>query len=739
MPAATYTGSLSARPFQTYPINVVHLNSYNLVSQQREQSEQDEQQKQFNKTATNKSVTDNKSKCITVDYQEWAEFIVQWALNWEHPFLAPIAYKDDEAKQLSDKENTNRTSCRTIIIDGTHGADFEAAIHVLQEASSHRGISMFTFCTYDYMKSSAQLKQQFMPYLTDNRAFGYMASDVHVHHYFRDTARTEWQSDVDARLAIYGDGAVNSVEHTNLNTLTHQAAHFGLDKLLVIYGPGAYWLQAEENAASATGMTAVTATADVTSAPFSASNIAATEKATATSNLACYLDLSRENQQLLHQQGMGSLGIDSSGDSVTTYKEALFLEWPVWERYRKEYVAAFHIYVDMNNPAAPISVPVPMLSAMLNEAARQPFRVKPFFAPGIWGGQYLKELCSLPSEWSNCAWSFEPIAPENTLLLGYGDYTIEVPFTLLLQAEALAILGKRNVELFGDYFPIRFNYLDTIDGDRLSLQVHPQQHYAASEFNETMTQQESYYVMEQKSGSTPTVTLGLKEGVTGKQLLTGVDAAHAAQVPLMLSDYVNEWSATKGDLFLIPPGAVHSSGRDNFVLEISSTTWWFTFKIYDYLRLDKDGLPRPINREHAACNIDDSIDTAMVRQELIAKPVVHRTQGANVEELLAERDDLLFQVRRLKLVDTWNDNTEDAFVMLNLVEGERVRLIPEAEVSKAVEWGYAEAYIVPASIGRYRLENVGGAPCTLIRAQVAPSWRTPLLPHGWHDGKEARK
>lgn len=66
--------------------------------------------------------------------------------------------------------------------------------------------------------------------------------------------------------------------------------------------------------------------------------------------------------------------------------------------------------------------------------------------------------------------------------------------------------------------------------------------------------------------------------------------------------------------------------------------------------------------------------------------------------------------------------------MYNLVEGDRVRLVPAADESGAVEWGYAESYIVPACIGEYRLENLSGSPCTLIAARVNPEWNLPLLP-----------
>ena len=52
--------------------------------------------------------------------------------------------------------------------------------------------------------------------------------------------------------------------------------------------------------------------------------------------------------------------------------------------------------------------------------------------------------------------------------------------------------------------------------------------------------------------------------------------------------------------------------------------------------------------------------------------------------------------------------------MYNLVEGERVRLVPATDEDAAVEWGYAESYIVPACLGEYRLENLSGSPCALI-------------------------
>lgn len=585
---------------------------------------------------------------------------------------------------ISTYEETarNEAANRTIFItlDGTHGADFRTLLDPLQHVCEKEGIPFSCDFTAQYVKPESELRSDMAPYLTDNRAFGYKANDVRPIQYFRSSTR----EDCKKRAHEFAPNA----------------------GIYVIYGPGATML------------------ADV------------------KPDLCFFADYSRENQQQRHAQHMGSFGFGDSADKVETYKNCLFLEWPVWEPYRRDWLAYYaddsdtkSYYMDLNRPEYPVWLSVGALKEVLQKTAQQPFRVKPFFAPGIWGGQYLKELCGLPEEWPNCAWSFEPIAPENALLLQVQGITFEVPFTLLMEASPCDILGQRNVELFGNYFPIRFDYLDTMQGGELSLQVHPRQDYVESQFNEHMTQQESYYIMRNTPGSK--VYLGLKEGVTGKQLLEAVDRAHTNEEPLILSSYVNEYASKKGDLYLIPPGTVHTCGRDNLVLEISSTTWWFTFKIYDYLRLDADKKPRPMNPEHARHNINDSMDTPAVESGLITRPQVIRSQGNNTEELLGQRDDLLFQVSRLTLQNTWTTNTGGEFVMYNLVDGERVRLVPTANEDAAVEWGYAEAYIVPASVGEYRLENRSGLPCTLIAAKVNPEWTLPLLPPNWNSGTEA--
>lgn len=548
-----------------------------------------------------------------------------------------------------------------IIVDGTHGADFQSFIRHAASAIEKQGWSLNVQSTAGYLKSGETLREEFDRNITENRAFGYV-TEGEIEAYFV----------LDARETL-----ANRLKEQNGRTA------------FIVFGPGAYWLAGER------------------------------------SSTVLFLDVSREYQQIQHKKQLLNFGMSWNRDSVEKYKISYFVEWPILETYRKRIFQNIDLYLDMNKPEEPVFLTISDLEAMIRSVAQSPLRVKPFFAPGIWGGQYLKDMADLPKEWVNCAWSFEPIAPENSILIGYGGDVIEVPFLIVMALEYKAIMGERPVSLFGDYFPVRFDYLDTMNGDKLSCQVHPKQDYVREHFNEFMTQQESYYIMEQKKDAK--VYLGLTEGTERENFQNAVLQAQETGVPMEFTEYVNEFDSNKGDLFLIPPGTVHASGIDNLVLEVSSTTWWFTFKLYDYLRKDLDGKPRPINADHGFRNIDYDKTTSWVKQNLIPEPQLLQSQGGNEEYLLGQRDDLLFYVRRIHLQTEWLDQTDGEFVMYNLVEGDSVRIVSIADESIFVDLNYAESYILPSIFGAYKIVNLTETPCKLIKAGVSPEWNVSLI------------
>lgn len=562
-------------------------------------------------------------------------------------------------------------------VDGTHGVDFARIRLEWERRCAEAGWQLLVIGTERFLRSGAEIREAFRANITDNRAFGYV-TDAGIDSYFRADALEQ------CRQLLAEAHGLGAREPAALPDESPAAGH-----AVLLLGTGAHWLSQ------------------------------------GLADVSLFCDLPREHQQVLHKRGLGNFALDDNEDALEKYKIAFFVEWPILEGYRKQQLSAFDWYVDMADPEQPVGVTVEELTLLVQDIARHPFRVKPFFAPGIWGGQYLKALAGLPEDMDNCAWSFEPIAPENSILIEAGGTVIELPFLVVMAEAHLAIMGERAVGLFGDYFPIRFDYLDTIGGSNLSCQVHPKQAYLREHFNGVLEQQESYYIMEQEGDAK--VYLGLTEECEEEAFIGAVEAAQATGEPIEFTRYVQEWDSRKGDLFLIPTGTVHCSGAGNLVLEISATTWWFTFKIYDYVRQDRDGKPRAINIDHAKPNIDYYKRPGWVQEQLIQQPRLVERQAGAEEYVLGQRDDLLFYVNRIELAARYEGDTDGEFVMLNLVEGERVRIESLDSPDMAVELGYAESYVLPAAFGRYALLNLGGSPCRLVKAGVSPAWDVSII------------
>ena len=197
-------------------------------------------------------------------------------------------------------------------------------------------------------------------------------------------------------------------------------------------------------------------------------------------------------------------------------------------------------------------------------------------------------------------------------------------------------MGRTARGRFGDFFPIRFAYDDTWEGGNLSIQVHPTPHYARNRFNEPAGQGEMYYVFECKPGAIN--HLGLKEGVRRRDFLRAAKKSETHADPIDHTRYANALPAVKGQIYLIPPGTLHGAGAGELVLEISSTPYRYTFKIYDYCRPDLDGSYRPIHITHAFKVLKFFRKERWVARNLKPEPKLHASGESGAARMAGVHD-----------------------------------------------------------------------------------------------------
>lgn len=430
-----------------------------------------------------------------------------------------------------------------------------------------------------------------------------------------------------------------------------------------------------------------------------------------------YLDLPKNELQYRMRAGAAAPMGSQAETETAMYKRFYFVDWEVLNAHKKALLDRIDLYGDAQVPGALAWMQAEDLRQALAEMAGNVFRARPWFEPGAWGGQWMKQhLAGINREEVNYAWSFELITPENGLLLESDGCLLELSFDLLMFAQGSRVLGEAYQAIYGDAFPIRFDFLDTVKGGNLSIQCHPSVDYIGSHFGEPFTQDETYYILDAEEGAG--VYLGFQENIDPDGFREDLEASHRDKIPVKIDRYVQHFPASRGDLFLIPHGTVHSAGAGNLVLEISATPYIYTFKMYDWLRPDLQGNLRPINLQHAFANLNFSRQGGTVADELISRPRLLESGEGWALWHLPTHPAHFYDVHRLEFQGSIEQRTNCGVQVLMLVEGEAVRIETAAGMRR--QYSYAETFVVPAAAGSYRLTQVGERPLKIVKAFLKP-------------------
>jgi len=437
-------------------------------------------------------------------------------------------------------------------------------------------------------------------------------------------------------------------------------------------------------------------------------------------DIIVYADMARwEIQQRQRRLEVNNIGINNKNeDPARQYKRGFFLDWRICDKQKKTLFNKANYWLDTNQKDCPKMIEAQAMLQGLEKTVQTPFRVVPFFDPGPWGGQWMKEKFALGDK-ANYAWCFDCVPEENSLLLKVQDDLFEIPSINLVFYKAKELLGEAVESRFGQEFPIRFDFLDTVEGGNLSLQVHPSTQYIQDNFGMKYTQDESYYMLDACEGAT--VYLGLKKGIDKKEMISDLKKAEEGEIVFDADKYVNKFPAKKHDHFLIPNGTIHCSGIDGMVLEISATPFIFTFKLWDWGRLGLDGKPRPINIGHGEKVIEWNRDAEWCEKNIINRIEKIGVGDGWVEEKTGLHKNEFIETRRHWFTKPVLHNTSGSVNVLNLVEGEEVIVESPDNKFESFVVHYAETFIVPECVGDYTIRPYGksaGKECATIKAYV---------------------
>lgn len=367
------------------------------------------------------------------------------------------------------------------------------------------------------------------------------------------------------------------------------------------------------------------------------------------------------------------------------------------------------------------------------QLVKYPFRAKPCYIEGVWGGSYMKRHRNLPEQMRNAAWVFDFIPMEVSVVVEAGSKKLDINFCSFVCREGESLMSKDAVEKFHGYFPIRFNYDDSYHSTgNMSIQCHSGSAYNREHYGEFGRQDESYYVC--VTGHDAKTFIGFRDDADIPQFFREIEAADTKHTPCDYMKYVSYEESKPGLQVMLPAGTIHSSGRNQVILEIGSLTIGsYTYKMYDYLRLDFDGKQRPIHTRLGEENVVQNRRTSVIHDPnspdyIVQQPRVAESGDGWKELILGENQQLYFSLRRLDFEKECPQDTKgERFHVLALVDGDHVRVRSKAHPERFYDMDYLDIVCVPADMGEYVIENLGKEPVMVHKTMLRDGYQDVVL------------
>lgn len=584
------------------------------------------------------------------------------------------------ANQLSDLiiEKLKLGKNSILSLDGYIGADFEQTVNLVCQELRLRSIKVNTFNFKDVYKSASELDDQFSENLKEDKE----KDPVLL---FGKLFKGSYEEFCDSNKLTEFEKSIKAFKKS------------GSNEVYIIYGQGCL-----------------------------------IKKLRSLYDVTCFFDVTPKEVMLRARKGsFVNLGDHSAKPIKALLRRCYYIDFEVAGHLRWELIKenAFDFYVDSNNTENLKLIPNSSFNSIMSSLVKSPMRCKPVYLEGVWGGHYIKNLRNLPDSMLNCAWVFDLIPLEVSIVVEAGKELLDIPFFTFVQKEGVQLMGQECVDTYDGYFPIRFNYDDSYHASgNMSIQVHSGHQYNIDNYGECGRQDESYYIVATGHGAKTYV--GFNEDASPDEFIKEAKISEKEFSPIDYQKYINHIESKPGTQVMIPAGTIHSSGRNQLILEIGSLSIGsYTYKMYDYLRSDLDGSPRPIHSFHGERVLKKERTTTWVQENLVQDPHLVRSGEGWAEYIVGEHDLLYFSLRRLEFEKTIEGDTKGKFHVLNLIDGEKIIVQSKNNPELSYTLDYLNIVIVPANMGEYVVKNLGNQPVCVHKTMLKDGFSNEIIPN----------
>ncbi|RHK01162.1 class I mannose-6-phosphate isomerase [Olsenella sp. AM04-33] len=445
------------------------------------------------------------------------------------------------------------------------------------------------------------------------------------------------------------------------------------------------------------------------------------------SPLRVYFDVTPKEAAIRAREGrLRNIGDRTPRKFKEIMRRNYYVDFEVILKLRKELLTTgcLDYYVCADKPEDFALMKGSTILSIMDALADYPFRTKPVYLEGIWGGEYMRSWRDLPGDSKNVAWIFDLIPLEVSVLVDVGGRNIEFPFSSFTEAKADKIIGPRANKQFNGYFPIRFNYDDTYHSNgNMSVQCHPYAKLCRETYGEPGSQDEAYYVVATAHGAK--TFIGFREDADPHEFIKLVKQSEKDGSEVDYQRYVNHIDSVPGRQIMIPGGTIHASGRGQLILELGSLTMGsYTYKLYDYNRIDSDGQRRPIHTTMGERALHFERTSSWVDENIAIKPIPDG-EGDGWKQFIIGKTDLMYYMTRNLFMDAGvsaSFSNEGLFTVLTLVDGEHIHVYSKTHPEFSYDQNYLDIVIVPASIDDYVIENTGYQPVVVHKTTLRPDF-----------------